>query len=142
MTNCVKCVRNVKSTYNFNNIVCMQCNTGYLLTNGFCFANLTNNASLNSSYKNPLCTGVASCASCSFNYFCQTCNPGSMLTVQGTCQTTYCEVSNCQSCYITNYCAVCNAGYTLVPIFFDLLKLNLAVCLPISTTITCNLVGC
>jgi hypothetical protein len=131
ITNCAQCGANVKTTLYFMETICLQCNSGYILTNGYCFANLTANASSNSSYHNPAC-GLSSCNSCSFDYVCQSCQPGNMLTVQGTCQVAYCSVVNCASCYISNFCAACNTGYDL---YFGL-------CFAVNPTIVCNLTGC
>lgn len=132
VTNCAQCGFNIKTTLYFLQNICLQCNSGYILTNGYCFPNLTLNSSVNSSYTNPVCTGVASCNSCSFDYVCQSCLPGNMLTVQGTCQVSYCSVSNCASCYISNFCSSCNSGYDLY----------YGMCYAVNTSITCVIAGC
>ncbi len=129
ITNCAQCGPNVQTTLYFMEMICLQCNPGYILANGYCVANLT---TVNSSYQNPICSGVTNCISCSFNYVCQQCSVGNMLTVQGTCQVAYCSIANCMNCYITGFCANCNSGFDL---FYGL-------CVPVNTAISCVLAGC
>jgi len=136
--NCAKCTYQYNTLFNYQKVLCAQCNPNYVLVNGYCVAQLT-------TYP---CSTVANCAACSFNNFCSQCNNGYILSSLGTCIPTQCtNVPNCASCSANYVCQQCNSGYTLSLGFMSLQSQPLSVssiltaqCIP--TGITCNVTNC
>lgn len=102
VTNCMSCSLSYDSNFNFQKTLCSACNSGYILVNGYCVANLVT----------PTCS-VSNCNSCSYNNFCKLCNSGFSLTSYGTCVPTQCGIANCASCSLNYICQQCNTNYTL-----------------------------
>lgn len=102
VTNCISCSLSYDSNFNFQKVLCSVCSSGYVLTNGYCVANLVT----------PTCS-VSNCNSCSYTNFCKACNSGYSVTSYGTCVPTQCNIPNCASCSLNFICQQCNTGYTL-----------------------------
>ena len=138
VTNCMSCSLSYDSNFNFQKTLCSACNSGFILVNGYCVANLVA----------PTCS-VSNCNSCSYNNFCKLCNSGFSLTSYGTCVPTQCTVANCASCSLNYICQQCNTNYTLA---LSPLQLTSATaygfaswaltqqCVP--NTVSCNVANC
>ena len=140
--NCAKCASQYTSLFNFQSVLCAQCNTGYNLLNGFCVAPISTTAFTCSS------SVVPNCASCSFNNFCSACNTGFVLSSLGTCLPTQCNIPNCASCSANYVCQVCATGFTNSLGFFYqnqptanmVTSMIMGQCIP--NTITCQIANC
>ncbi len=140
ITNCMACSISYSTNFNFQKVLCSQCNSGYILVNGFCVTNLTTYG----------CT-VANCTMCSYNNFCSMCTPGFTLTSSGTCLPTSCIIPNCGSCQVNTICGQCNAGFALALGFMRTISSSLqntigfvfsafSQCVP--NGISCNVTNC
>lgn len=136
--NCAKCSYQYNSLFNYQKVLCSQCNSNYVLVNGYCVAQLTTYS-----------CSVTNCASCSFNNFCSKCNNGFILSPLGICIPTQCNIQNCASCSANYVCQQCNTGYSLSlgflslqyqPISSLVASMLTAQCIP--NTITCKLANC
>lgn len=137
--NCAKCSYQYTSLFNFQQVLCAQCNPNYILVNGYCVAQLT-------TYN----CSVANCASCSFNNFCSQCNNGYVLSALGICIPTQCNnVANCASCSANYICQQCNTGYSLSlgflsfqfqPISTTVINMLTSQC--VLNKISCNIANC
>lgn len=138
VSNCQSCSYTYNSDFNYQKVLCSQCNTGYILVNGYCVAQLTTYG-----------CSVANCNTCSYNNFCSACNPGFTLTSYGTCIPAQCNIPNCASCGLNFICQQCNSGYTLTNGALPSLGTNVFTfasfalylqCTP--NTISCNVTNC
>ncbi len=142
------CQQNCLSCSNLNPQVCLQCSSGFYLSNGNCFqcsstcmsCNSTNQNQCLSCYANNFLTGSV-CSICSPNCLtcqgpnlssaCTSCNSGFYLSnstcIQG------CSL-NCFSCTNPTTCTQCLSGYTLF------IQNNQTICAPCTTSCrTCAL---
>ncbi len=124
--------------FNFGKVLCWQCNSGYILVNGYCVAQLKTYTG-----------SIDGCNSYSFNNYCSQCNTGYVLSPLGTCYKTICQnIPNCLSCGSNYICSTCATGYTLSLGFLSVNGLSVlpvsgmltAQCIP--STITCNITNC
>ena len=143
VTNCAKCSYQYTSLFNFQNVLCAQCNTGYSLVNGYCVAQVMTTPFTCSQ------ASVPNCASCSYNNFCASCNAGYVLSPLGICLPTLCNIPNCASCSANYVCQTCNVGYTLSlgflsymyqPISSVVTGLLYSQCIP--SSISCQIANC
>lgn len=139
--NCTKCSYQFTSLFNFQSVLCAQCNSGFNLVNGFCVAPVSTTAIV--------CNNQPNCGTCSFNNFCSICNAGYVLSSLGTCLPTQCNIPNCASCSANYICQACNNGFTLSlgflsynfqPISNLVTSLLTAQCVP--SSITCKIANC
>lgn len=74
ITNCVYCDRNFNTIYQFNQILCQQCEPNYLLVNGYCVPSVSSNTN---------CSIPNTCIQClpNNNYFCISCDGYNFLTL-------------------------------------------------------------
>lgn len=100
--NCKTCSYSYLTNFNYQKVLCTACESGFILVNGYCVANIT-------TYP----CSVSNCQSCSFNNFCGQCNPGYTSTLYGACIPTQCNILNCAACSLNNICQQCNNGYSL-----------------------------
>lgn len=141
VTNCAKCSYQYSALFNFQTVLCSQCNPGFNIVNGYCVAQVSTIAFT--------CNSQPNCASCSFNNFCSSCNPGYVLSPLGNCLPAQCNIPNCASCSANFVCQACNAGFTLSlgflsytnqPISNFVTNLLTIQCIP--SSVTCQIANC
>ena len=138
ITNCQTCAYSFNSNFNFQQLMCTQCNQGFSLANGYCLLSLTTFG-----------CSATNCLTCLYPNFCSQCKPGFSLSSYGTCIPTQCNIPNCVSCSLNFICQQCQTGYTLAlgNIASTLQNINSFAnfaltqqCIP--NTISCNVTNC